>query len=182
MVTVLGHIPRTRLGSLQTSLGRALSVFSASFPSNPSLTPQQDKTSSFKKRRPQSQTVSLLQGFNAPAFAWQPHSHLTPLHDGAEHLPPPRDIVPISFHMCACRAFGKANTILLNFVHELDHKKEGLWTCCSSFMKGGVPVFPRFALTGGFRIGNSYFFINAVLILCSHGRKSIITTQFFITN
>lgn len=25
-------------------------------------------------------------------------------------------------------------------------------------MKGRVPVFPRFTLTGGFSIGNSYFF------------------------
>lgn len=61
-------------------------------------------------------------------------------------------------------------------------KEKGFWTCCSSFMKGGVPVFLRFTLTGGFSIGNWFFFINAVLTLCSHLCKSIITTQFFITN
>lgn len=37
-------------------------------------------------------------------------------------------------------------------------KEKGLWTCCSSFMKGGVPVFPRFTLTGDFRIGDEHYF------------------------
>lgn len=64
-------------------------------------------------------------------------------------------------------------------------KAKGLWACCSSFMKGGVPVLLRFTLTWGLQdwelIFIFFIFINAVLILCSHLCKSIITTRgFFI--
>lgn len=51
-------------------------------------------------------------------------------------------------------AFGKANTTLLNFLHELDHKRNGYWTRCTSFMKWDASALSRCALTGGFSVEN----------------------------
>lgn len=67
----------------------------------------------------------MVQGFDAAAFSGQPHSHLTALL--SEHFPLfLRLILSLSFPTCALSAFAKANRVLLNFVHELDDKSEGI--------------------------------------------------------
>lgn len=78
-------------------------------------------------------------------------------------------------------AFGKVNTVLLNFLHELDHKKRDsghVWALWSEVSLHCQDAHWLGALVLGIRI----FFANAVMILYSNFCKSTIIIQFLITN